>query len=592
MVEESKSDPPVSSEHAPNDPPPATNNEMEVDLHEDEVRHLASQIGERDEEIDRLRNRLHQAENQAADAAAARRDAEAARRETEVAAAAARREADAVIAANASRPPPTTATTPNPPTPTPPARQPITPQNRAPASRPSAAPRSSPPSSTPPDAMQDTMERLQRLVDQELARLEQGEISELPPATMQIMDTLVRLRNVSSSPQNQDMSAFAQTVADALSNKSKRPGVSPADVKGCPHLTGNADDDPQACLAHFYMNCGFIAKRALPTSAPKDDVVALTEQLAFEHVALICDGPILTLYQNIMRGSINVTNPLVSSAPREATNNDRVVDAPGSHPVPKTWTELQAAILDCLMPSHSVEELALQLVRFAQEPNESIAAFTLRFDSTYARFEQCVERFTPGRSPIEALRIVLYRNAVVPELQCLARHEPPPQTMRDAVDQARRLEQSNLTGQSPSGNRVTVSAVSYAHPSTPAPISQQFTVHQRNRNTTKKSSPSSGGSGGGGGTGGSGGGGGGGGATNGGGGGGASRDNRRRSDENRPRCTYARCTKPLGHTYERCFQRKRDEGKRSGGGGGGKGGGGGGDSSSTKRPKKSDEKDP
>ncbi|CAB1105598.1 unnamed protein product [Ectocarpus sp. CCAP 1310/34] len=63
-------------------------------------------------------------------------------------------------------------------------------------------------------------------------------------------------------------------------------------------------------------------------------------------------------------------------------------------------------------------------------------------------------------------------------------------------------------------------------------------------------------------------------------GGGNSNRNRRSKGKTpaapRPRCTYSKCKKPLGHTFETCFQRQRDERDEDSGNGGSSGGGSGG----------------
>lgn len=67
-----------------------------------------------------------------------------------------------------------------------------------------------------------------------------------------------------------------------------------------------------------------------------------------------------------------------------------------------------------------------------------------------------------------------------------------------------------------------------------------------------------------------------------------------RSDSSRPRCTYNGCRHPIGHTYDKCFQRLRVEGDKDAGrgnpNGSGRGSSGGGGSNSgrgDKRPKNS-----
>ena len=71
------------------------------------------------------------------------------------------------------------------------------------------------------------------------------------------------------------------------------------DVRSLPRLPGSADVDVAEVLSHFRLVMGSRAKAV----APRDDKFA--DDFAFEHLSLICDGPCLTLYQQLMSGRIN-----------------------------------------------------------------------------------------------------------------------------------------------------------------------------------------------------------------------------------------------------------------------------------------------
>ena len=91
------------------------------------------------------------------------------------------------------------------------------------------------------------------------------------------------------------------------------------------------------------------------------ELVKLSDEVAFEHLSLICDGPVLQLYKHTMDGSINWHVPQMST---------EITDAPGSHPAPSNRSELKTALLDCHMPANSVEESALRLATFEMDPDE------------------------------------------------------------------------------------------------------------------------------------------------------------------------------------------------------------------------------
>ena len=78
------------------------------------------------------------------------------------------------------------------------------------------------------------------------------------------------------------------------------------------------------------------------------------------------------------------------------------------------------------MPSNSVEDSVLCLAELKMNPGETIASYALYFQSECTRFEACVQRVTPRRSPYAALPVVLFRNCVVPGIRLLASQEQHP----------------------------------------------------------------------------------------------------------------------------------------------------------------------
>ena len=270
----------------------------------------------------------------------------------------------------------------------------------------------------------------------------------------------------------------------------------------------------------------------------------------------------------MMDGSLNWHNPAVST---------EVTDAPGSHTAPKNRSELKSALLDCHMPSTSVEDSALHLAEFIIDSGETIASYALRFQSECTRFEACVQRVTLWRSPYVALSVVLFRNGVVPGIRLLASQEQHPKTMSEAVAQLRRLEAANLTGSNTGRTNAHVSATSFTTVPNRTAIAHQYDVISL-RAASGSAGSNSGGSG----------------SGRFGSGGPKSNSFKGQSpkgdkspkgvgtDKERPRCTHPTCKSKVGHWLEECLTRQREErdarraratSKRNKGGGGGNGGG-------------------
>eukprot|EP00903_Cladosiphon_okamuranus_P010229 g9688.t1 len=314
------------------------------------------------------------------------------------------------------------------------------------------------------------------------------------------------------------------------------------------------------------------------------------------------------LYQQIIEGSVNWHAPQLSP-----TMSASPSASPGSHKAPQNWNEVKTALLDCLMPANSVEESALPLATFSMDRAESVASFALRFQSEVARYLSCVQRMSGG-NPFDALTVDLSLNGLVPDIKLLASQERPPKTTQEAVSQARRLEASNLTGLNPGRAYAHASAMSVTHVPNRSAIAQQYesiplrdvsgrVTGDFDAGESESRAGSSGNTGPGSGLGapanaaseprqgnggvrsGNGGGrsGNGGGRSGNGGRGGAHANRANRTPGPRPRCTYSRCRKPLGHTYETCYQRQREEGDGGSGGGGSGGHRGNGDNKRAKR---------
>ena len=100
----------------------------------------------------------------------------------------------------------------------------------------------------------------------------------------------------------------------------------PNDVRSLQRLTGRADVDVAEVLSQFRLVVGFRVKAV----AAHDEKFA--DNLAFEHLSLICDGPCLTLYQTLMSVKIDWCANVV---------NARNMSDSGSFAPPSTWEELK-----------------------------------------------------------------------------------------------------------------------------------------------------------------------------------------------------------------------------------------------------------
>ena len=192
------------------------------------------------------------------------------------------------------------------------------------------------PSVTPSvSALDTTIQNLELIIQRETTRLLNGDISELSPVTMQLFDRLVSLKQSVSSSQSSAPSMAS--LAEVLSHRApRRVSITAADVKQLPRLNGSTDVDVISALSQFRVVCSFRVKAAAPTTTTAAEIERMSDQAAFEHVSLICDGPILQLYQQISDGCIDWQNPNQLSFV--------TTTVPGAHTAPSNWAELKTAL--------------------------------------------------------------------------------------------------------------------------------------------------------------------------------------------------------------------------------------------------------
>ena len=278
-------------------------------------------------------------------------------------------------------------------------------------------------------------DHLARIVHRELEKMERGEIEVLSEQHNSMIQQLASL-SVSTSPvasvtlsepNNSNPVPPVQSAPTYAAVLSARKAVTftPNDVRSLPRLNGSADVDVAEVLSQFRLVVGFRAKSV----APDDDKFA--DNLAFEHLSLICDGPCLTLYQQLMSGRID-------------------------------W-------------SANVEECAIKLATFKSEKGETVSASALRFRALMSRFESTVERHAKGRTPWSAITVTLWQHSLPPALQLLQSGENPVTSFKEAVERARRHEAARLTG------AATVSSMSFTPVPNRAAVRQLQSYRQQPR---------------------------------------------------------------------------------------------------------------
>ena len=163
-----------------------------------------------------------------------------------------------------------------------------------------------PPSPTSTASIVAIRERLARIINHQLVRMENGEINQITDQHNSMLQHLASMSvSGSSSAALSETDPLTplpvQTVLTYVGVLSAPKAVTftPNDVRSLPGLTGSADVDVAEVLSQFRLVVGFRANAV----APHDEKFA--DDLAFEHLSLICDGPCLTLYQQLMSGWID-----------------------------------------------------------------------------------------------------------------------------------------------------------------------------------------------------------------------------------------------------------------------------------------------
>ena len=144
--------------------------------------------------------------------------------------------------------------------------------------------------------------------------MERGEIDELSDQHNGMLHQLASLTvsssaSISLSESDRSYPVPTQpvpTYAGVLSAP-KADTFTPNEVSSLPRLTGSADVDVAEVLSQFRLVVGFRAK----VVAPRDEKFA--DNLAFEHLSLIYDGPCFTLYQQRMSGRIDWSANVVTA---------------------------------------------------------------------------------------------------------------------------------------------------------------------------------------------------------------------------------------------------------------------------------------
>ena len=163
-------------------------------------------------------------------------------------------------------------------------------------------------------------------------------------------------------------------------------------------------------------------------------------------MSLICYGPCLTLYQQLMSGRIDWS--------ANAVNADNINNARSFAP-PSTWEELKLALLDILVAAKSVEECAIKLPTFQTRKGETVSASALRFRPLMSLLELALEPHAKGRTPWAGITVTLWQHSLPAALQLLENSEEPATSFKEAVECARRQEAARLTG-----GAATISAMS------------------------------------------------------------------------------------------------------------------------------------
>lgn len=217
-----------------------------------------------------------------------------------------------------------------------------------------------------------------------------------------------------------------------MSSKPKNIVITQGDVRHVPRLSGGVDTDVAGVLSQHRLVVGFRAK-----SAPTDDG-NFADQLVFEHLSLMHNGAVLTLYQQRMGCQIDCWRAQAVSA--------ETLEELGSSDPTGTWAKLNFAILDLLMPANSIEDCALQFATFEQHEYETVAAYALRFRSVIKRREAAVDRASKGRIPWSAMSITLWKHGLKPSIQRFQMSEKTALPLKEVIKRVRRHDTNGLSG--------------------------------------------------------------------------------------------------------------------------------------------------
>ena len=279
--------------------------------------------------------------------------------------------------------------------------------------------------------LSSTTEKLKLIVEAQLDLALSGGNPQLSKQTELLIERLVSMSGPTSSTSSVNQASVLSSSVPPLSFAQvaatpKTTTLTASDVRRLPRLDGSPDADVPAVLSQYRLAAGFKAKGVRPDDVPYADC------LAFEHLSLICDGPVLALYQQLSSGAIDWRTAGASS---EDSSKSVGAFSPRKH-----------VLLDLLMPSNSVEECALKLASFKQGATESVPKYTFHFRTITNRFESAVERQTKGRTPWAAFSVTLFQHGLIPSIQGLQLSDKPVTSLREAVDRARHHEAASLAG--------------------------------------------------------------------------------------------------------------------------------------------------
>ena len=329
-------------------------------------------------------------------------------------------------------------------------------------------------------------------------------VSEVPVPTKGFVQSILTTSRlaVSNGPSSAELSVISPSYREVHTSFCS---ISAADLRGCPRLTGAADQNVVEILDQYRLIVGLKAQSVRPS----DENFA--DQIALQHIMLIAEGACITLLQQIIRGMIDVSAPSMSSVTQTVAN---------TFDPPRTWSELKRAFPYLLLPANAIQEVATIFLSLRQQPPEAVLEYNIRFCSAIARFKSAVERAGSNRPPIVALYVSHYESTVKPSLQCLRYTEKPAVSLKEATDKTRH-EAAGISG--------NISALSFTKNTTASAHVRQSRPRSKDNIRSKRDRERR-----------------------------DSRPREPRSGEPRPRCKHPTYRKRNDHTTEDCFIRKRE----------------------------------